>query len=129
MFDIDYFKKLNDTYGHDVGDKALKKVASCLKKYIKRGTDYIFRVGGEEFAIIVTNEDLENLINITKILQKELKKLAIINENSTVSKYLTISGGLVSLIPSLEDTIDTIMKKADERLYEAKEKGRDRFVY
>ena len=129
LFDIDYFKKLNDTYGHDVGDKALKKVSNCLKKYIKRGTDYIFRIGGEEFAIIVTNENLENLINITKILQKELKKLAIINENSTVSKYLTISGGLVSLIPSLEDTIDTIMKKADERLYEAKEKGRDRFVY
>ena len=89
----------------------------------------VFRVGGEEFVIIVTNEDLENLINLTKILQKELKKLAITNENSTVSKYLTISGGIISLIPTLEDTIDTIMKKADERLYEAKEQGRDRFVY
>ncbi len=129
LFDIDYFKKLNDTYGHDMGDKALKILSSCLKKNIKRWTDYIFRVGGEEFVIIVTNEDLENLINLTKILQKELKKLAITNENSTVSKYLTISGGIISLIPTLEDTIDTIMKKADERLYEAKEQGRDRFVY
>ncbi|RXJ82844.1 GGDEF domain-containing protein [Arcobacter cloacae] len=129
LFDIDYFKKLNDTYGHDVGDSALKKVSTCLKKNIKRGTDYIFRVGGEEFAIIVTNEDIENLINVTKILQREIKKLAIINEHSTVSKYLTISGGIVSLIPSLEDTIDSIMKKADEKLYEAKEQGRDRFVY
>ena len=129
LFDIDYFKKLNDTYGHDMGDKALKILASCLKKNIKRGTDYIFRIGGEEFTIIITNENLENLINITKILQREIKKLAIINEHSTVSKYLTISGGVVSLIPSLEDTIDSIMKKADEKLYEAKEQGRDKFVY
>lgn len=129
LFDIDYLKKLNDTYGHDMGDKALKKLATCLKKNIKRGTDYIFRVGGEEFAIIVTNEGLENLINLTKILQKAIKKLSIINEQSNVSKYLTISGGIVSLIPSLEDTIDSIMKKADEKLYEAKEKGRDKFVY
>ena len=48
-----------------------------LKKNIKRGTDYIFRIGGEEFTIIITNENLENLINITKILQREIKKLAI----------------------------------------------------
>lgn len=129
LFDIDYFKKLNDTYGHDMGDKALKALANCLKKNIKRGTDYIFRIGGEEFAIIVTNEDLENLLNITKILQREIEKLAIINEHSTVSKYLTISGGIISLIPSFEDTIDTIMKKADERLYEAKEQGRNRFIF
>ena len=78
LFDIDYFKKLNDTYGHDMGDKALKILASCLKKNIKRGTDYIFRIGGEEFTIIITNENLENLINITKILQREIKKLAIL---------------------------------------------------
>lgn len=128
LFDIDYFKKINDTYGHNTGDKALKTLASCLKKNIKRGTDYLFRIGGEEFAIIVTNENLENLINLTKFLQTEIKKLAIINEHSTVSNYLTISGGIVSLIPSFEDTLDSIMKKADEKLYEAKEQGRDRFV-
>ena len=129
LFDIDHFKKLNDTYGHNIGNEALIEVSNCLKKNLKRGCDYIFRIGGEEFVIIVINEDLENLINITKILQKEIQKSAILNEKSSVSKYLTISAGLVSIIPSQKDNINTIMKLVDDKLYEAKEQGRNRFIY
>ena len=129
ILDIDYFKKLNDTYGHDAGDKALKALAKCLKKITKRANDFVFRIGGEEFAIIIAEEDSKSAINIIKFLQNSLKDLAILNEESAVSKYLTISAGLVSFIPSQNDTIDTIMKKADDRLYEAKESGRNKFIF
>lgn len=128
ILDIDYFKKLNDTYRHQSGDKALKALAKCLKNITKRASDFAFRIGGEEFAIINVEENRDSVINIIKILQNSIKDLAILNENS-ISKYLTISAGIISIIPSIEDNIDTVMKKADDRLYEAKERGRNNFVF
>lgn len=128
LLDIDYFKKLNDLYGHNQGDKALLSLANCLRNVTKRANDFAFRVGGEEFAIITSDEDSVAAINIVKILQNNLKELAILNEGSDVSKYLTISAGVLSLTPTEDDNIDSVMKKVDDRLYEAKKRGRDQFV-
>lgn len=128
LIDIDYFKKLNDTYGHAVGDKALISVAKCLKTICKRSSDFAFRVGGEEFTIIITNEDTSCAISLSEVLQKEIASLQIENKNSLVANFLTISGGLVSKIPAQNDTIDSIMKLADEKLYRAKETGRNQIV-
>lgn len=128
LLDIDYFKRLNDLYGHNQGDKALVSLADCLKNVTKRASDFAFRVGGEEFAIITSDEESIAAINIIKILQNNLKELAILNEGSDVSKYLTISAGILSLIPSDGDNIDSIMKRVDDRLYEAKRRARNQFV-
>ena len=129
LFDIDYFKKLNDTYGHIQGDKALKSVAKCMKRVCKRANDFAFRVGGEEFAIVITNEESKTAIELCEILKKEIEEAQILNENSSVSKYLTISAGVVSKIPNDLDDIDSFSKIADERLYEAKELGRNLIIF
>lgn len=129
LFDIDYFKKLNDTYGHIQGDKALKNIAKCIKRICKRPNDFAFRIGGEEFAILISNEDSNNPIQLCEILKEEIEKEQILNENSLVSNYLTISAGIVSKIPDVEDDIDSIVKIADEKLYQAKELGRNLIVF
>jgi len=128
LFDIDYFKKLNDTYGHSMGDKALVCVAKCVKEVCKRPNDFAFRIGGEEFTILITNEDFGNAYQLAQILQKEIDKLQIPNKNSEVSEFLTISAGIVELLPQEKDSIESIMKLADERLYKAKELGRNTIV-
>lgn len=129
LFDIDYFKKLNDTYGHLQGDKALKNVAKCIKRVCRRANDFAFRIGGEEFAIIVTNEDSKTAIELCEILKKEIEKEEILNENSSVSKYLTISAGIVSKVPNALEDIDSFTKIADEKLYQAKELGRNLIIF
>lgn len=129
LFDIDYFKKLNDTYGHLQGDKALKTVAKCVKRVCKRANDFAFRIGGEEFAIMITNEDSKTAIELCEILKKEIEKEEIPNENSSVSKYLTISAGIVSKVPNALEDIDSFTKIADERLYQAKELGRNLIIF
>ena len=129
LFDIDYFKRLNDTYGHIQGDKALKSVAKCIKNVCKRANDFAFRIGGEEFAILITNEEANTAIELCEILKKEIEKAQILNENSDISNYLTISAGIVSKIPETIDDIDSITKIADERLYQAKELGRNLIIF
>ncbi|MGA1939381.1 GGDEF domain-containing protein [Arcobacter sp. YIC-310] len=125
LFDIDYFKKLNDTYGHGKGDEALIKVAQCLKKVCKRPNDFVFRIGGEEFTIIITNEDAHTATNLAQLISKEIKALKIDNINSEVSAYLTISAGVISIKPTQYDTIESIMQQADKKLYQAKSLGRN----
>ena len=125
LFDIDYFKRLNDTYGHIKGDEALKAVSKCIKKTCKRKTDFAFRVGGEEFVILVIDEQEDSAINLAEKLKTNIQELEIPNINSEVSKYLTVSMGVVSLKISNKDTRDSIMKLADNKLYNAKELGRN----
>lgn len=128
IFDIDFFKKLNDTYGHAKGDEALIRVSRCLLNTCKRPNDYCFRIGGEEFAVIISNEDEKSAIGLCKLLQKNVNALNIPNKDSKLG-YLTISMGLASLYPTVDDTVDSITKLADDRLYFAKKKGRDTIVY
>lgn len=128
LFDIDYFKKLNDTYGHHVGDEALIKVSECIKRVCKRPNDFAFRIGGEEFTILITNEEDDNGYQLAQILQTEIEKLRIPNVNSEVSDFLTISAGVVQIQPQTEDSVESIMKLADQRLYKAKDLGRNTIV-
>ncbi|APW66171.1 hypothetical protein LPB137_10035 [Poseidonibacter parvus] len=126
--DIDYFKQLNDTYGHQSGDAALISIGKCLNEICKRFGDFAFRIGGEEFAIIITDSKDESAIKLSNKLQEKLKKLEIANKNSDISNYMTISIGIVSLIPSTKDNIDSIMKSVDKKLYLAKEQGRNQII-
>jgi diguanylate cyclase (GGDEF)-like protein/PAS domain S-box-containing protein len=121
MLDIDRFKRVNDKFGHDVGDQVLKMIASTIEKNI-RTTDHIGRWGGEEFLVLVHNLDLNHLHWISDKLR------ALV-----ASSYLPVSGKLVQVTVSVgatlvkpADTLATLVKRADRLLYRSKAEGRDR---
>lgn len=122
LIDIDFFKKFNDTYGHQSGDAVLIQVAKRLKKNV-RATDCVCRYGGEEITIILPNADRDEAIitaqKLCQVISEKPCKLAN-NQESTV----TISLG-VSTFPQDGESSSEIIKKADERLYFAKENGRN----
>jgi len=119
LFDIDHFKHVNDTYGHKVGDDVLVILSEAITKNI-RENDFLARWGGEEFTIIAPHTDIEQLVALVVKLQKEIATLSF----APVPK-ITLSFGLTIFIK--DDTKDTILTRADEALYRAKENGRDRY--
>jgi diguanylate cyclase (GGDEF)-like protein len=119
MFDIDYFKKINDTHGHDVGDYVLKTVAKNVKKVI-REVDHFGRWGGEEFLIILPQTNLDGAY-------KAAEKIREVIENIGFGKIgkVTASFGVSTYIKELDNSPDEIVKSADIALYDAKRKGRN----
>ena len=124
IMDIDYFKQYNDTYGHQQGDLALEKVASVLKARTSRASDFAFRLGGEEFGII-TALDKSKVIEFANLIKNEIENLQIEHKASKISKYLTISIGIVSKEDKDIPSSDDLYKEADDCLYEAKKLGRN----
>jgi len=122
MVDIDFFKKINDTYGHDVGDIALKHVANLLTEHV-RSTDVVSRCGGEEFCVILTNVDRQRALLVFGKIRKMIEKSEIQADGKIIK--LTISCGVCT---SIQNSLEGMIKKADEMLYEAKESGRNRVV-
>ncbi|CAN2041698.1 two-component system, cell cycle response regulator [Candidatus Magnetomoraceae bacterium gMMP-15] len=122
MVDIDFFKKINDTYGHDTGDIALKNISDQLVKNVRK-SDMVSRFGGEEFCVLLNNMDKQRALlafgKIRKLIEKSEVKL-----NKKIIK-LTVSIGVAT---SLKDSLEEMIKTADEKLYEAKESGRNRVV-
>lgn len=136
LCDVDYFKPYNDLYGHQAGDKCLITVAKTMDIFLKRSSDFLARYGGEEFAIILPNTSLEKAIILAEKLRKEIENLKIIHQQSEVSKYVTLSLGVACVIPSHESliaqrrlTIESLIKIADNALYDAKESGRNQVKY
>jgi diguanylate cyclase (GGDEF)-like protein len=128
MLDIDFFKQYNDTYGHIMGDFALQKVANVLKKCFKRPGDFVFRLGGEEFGVLILDTDELNSARLAKDLCKMVKEEKIEHKASKVANIVTVSVGVMSCIA--DETLDSeeLIKTADEMLYKAKETGRDRYM-
>ena len=132
LTDLDHFKSVNDTYGHDVGDAVLKHFANVLKKSL-RGGDIIGRIGGEEFAVILPRTGIEKGSEVLERLCRDVENNPCPYLSETGSKELlkyTVSIGFSDI--SLNDTtqsIDDLLKKADEALYFAKENGRNRAVF
>ncbi|MFS1517126.1 GGDEF domain-containing protein [Bacillus sp. SCS-151] len=129
MLDIDFFKKFNDKYGHDVGDEVLKLVASCLQKVTGNGKAY--RYGGEEFTIIFPRKDIKEVIPHLDELRKKISKQEYAykkqykNGKSTTQKLkVTISIGVAQRNETNKAT-DEVIKAADKALYRAKKKGRN----
>ena len=120
MFDIDYFKKINDTHGHDVGDYVLKTVAKNVKKVI-REVDYFGRWGGEEFLIILPQTDLEGAMAAAEKIREVIENIGF----GKIGK-VTASFGVSTYIKSLDNSPDEIIKSADIALYDAKKKGRNK---
>jgi len=131
LLDIDNFKKYNDTYGHQEGDNVLINVSDSLKKSFRRNDDIVFRLGGEEFGIIInakTKEDIETLVEDAR---KNIESLQIKHEKNPPSLVITASFG-VSILEkneSLKYSLDDIYKRTDDALYKAKENGRNRVEY
>ncbi len=121
MIDIDKFKDVNDTYGHDIGDEVLKVLVSEIKENI-RESDVFVRYGGEEFVLLLPNTDLEHALVITQKLR------TIIESTRKVDGLkFTISIGVAAYI-DLKDDIESLVKKSDKALYEAKNSGRNRVI-
>lgn len=128
MLDIDYFKQYNDTYGHLQGDEALKIVANTLKETLHRPSDFVFRLGGEEFGIILTKTDEFNSAKIALNICNAIKSKKIEHKNSKVNNFLTISIGVVCCNAKNLYDDKILLTLADDMLYEAKDNGRDKYV-
>jgi diguanylate cyclase (GGDEF)-like protein len=126
LCDVDYFKHYNDTYGHQVGDDCLKKIAQALTQTVRRSTDLVARYGGEEFAIILPNTSSKGALQVAKAVQLQMSQLKIMHALSSVSQYVTLSIGVASLIPNQNLFPETLINLADVALYKSKQQGRNR---
>ena len=126
ILDVDHFKNYNDTFGHQAGDKVLKKIAYLLKETV-RENDIVARYGGEEFAIIVPSVGKDEVKLLAERVRKNVEKYTFTNENIQPFGKITISGGTASLPKDAKDSTDLI-RKADTALYAAKNLGRNMVI-
>lgn len=128
LCDVDYFKRYNDTYGHQAGDACLHQVARAISRAIKRPADLVARYGGEEFAVVLPNTNASGAVHLASAIHKEVQQLLIPHTSSSAGEYVTLSLGVSSTIPQKEISPEVLIAVADKALYEAKEQGRNRFV-
>lgn len=126
IMDIDFFKLYNDTYGHIKGDEALKEVSLCIKHSLSRADDYCFRLGGEEFGLLFKGLDRDHSINFMQKVKDNIENLKIKHEHNRASKYVTASFGLVIRQAKSIQDYEELYKEADDLLYRAKDRGRNR---
>lgn len=124
LIDIDFFKRLNDKYGHLVGDDCLKLVALIIQSQVHRDHDVVARYGGEEFAVLLPETDLPGAQHIAEKIRKEIEASPFTDEQLTIT--LTVSVGVHCLIPAPDYTAHQLIEAADQALYESKLGGRNR---
>ena len=126
MIDVDHFKLYNDTYGHQEGDRVLFAIAKILQSFCKRAGDFAFRLGGEEFGILFSEQTEEESEPFANLIRESIQNLQIPHIQNLPSKVVTISAGLLMISPKQTITEDDIYKNADILLYKAKESGRNK---
>jgi diguanylate cyclase (GGDEF)-like protein len=124
MFDIDEFKKINDTYGHHAGDVVIRKMAEIVKKNT-RGSDLVARFGGDEFIVLITSTTEEQAVSFVDKLREKISETDIAIPGSEVPVRITVSGGL-AMFPAHGQSTTELFRAADEALYESKRQGRNR---
>lgn len=122
--DIDFFKNINDTYGHNIGDEILKLISKNMNEYIRK-SDILARIGGEEFAILLNNTNEENAFVLAEKIRTQVE--SSIYKNDKIEIKTTISLG-ISQLRAEDDDLDSIIIRADKALYEAKNTGRNKSV-
>ena len=122
MIDIDFFKKVNDTYGHDVGDLVIQHVASLLQDSMREG-DIVCRFGGEEFCVLAGHMEIDRAFTMFEQIRRLIQDTPIYYHNNTESLRITVSIGLSC---RSFDSLEQLTKDADEQLYKAKNNGRNR---
>jgi len=124
MLDIDHFKSINDRYGHNAGDESLKSFA-CACLMALRYTDILGRLGGEEFAVILPETPVESAVDVAERIRATIELLRV--QSAKQSIQMTVSIGMTGLLDS-DRSIDDLLKRSDQALYDAKSSGRNRFV-
>jgi diguanylate cyclase (GGDEF)-like protein len=122
MIDIDHFKPVNDTYGHEVGDEVLKLISKVLKSHFRR-KDLIVRNGGEEFCVVLDDLTLTKAIDLFETLRIKIEATPLIQNEIIIN--ITVS---IGLFHGIKNDIKSMLKNADEKLYEAKNNGRNKLV-
>jgi diguanylate cyclase (GGDEF)-like protein len=124
LFDIDHFKIINDTFGHQVGDEYLKKTAAALTSVFKRDYDIVTRYGGEEFIVLLPGINADHASQLAEKVKERIESMTIDHQGKKVGT--TISAGIVCCVPDFNTISDSIISRADQALYIAKQGGRNR---
>ncbi|MBL0445401.1 membrane-associated sensor domain-containing protein [Aeromonas veronii] len=124
LIDVDYFKRFNDHYGHQVGDMCLKEVAQALNRAVRTPSDLVARYGGEEFVLLLPNTDRQ-AASVAQRLQDGLASLQLEHLASDVAPWVTVSQGIASNVSG--EGANQLLERADQALYRAKESGRNQF--
>lgn len=128
MIDVDYFKRYNDTYGHPAGDAALRTVAGVTQAQLRRVGDFVARYGGEEFVAVVPGADARIGAVIAENIRSAVAQQRIDHSEGLAEPYITVSIGAVSQVPAVGANAKAMISLADEALYQAKARGRNRVV-
>ncbi|WP_151637305.1 diguanylate cyclase [Noviherbaspirillum aerium] len=126
MIDVDSFKDYNDNYGHQRGDDCLVQIAGALTRVLNRARDLVARYGGEEFTVVLPDTDKDGALQVAEAMRAEVEALAVEHAFSGVSRHVTISLGVSTLVPELSTTTGSLIHAADRALYQAKRAGRNR---
>lgn len=135
LFDIDFFKRYNDTYGHQAGDRCLQAVAQAARQSLLRGGDMVARYGGEEFAVVLPDTGIDEARQVAERIRQAVEDLQEEHSESLVADHLTISAGVATARPALHRPGEVpaegrreLVGSADRALYRAKNGGRNRVV-
>jgi diguanylate cyclase (GGDEF)-like protein len=128
LCDIDHFKQYNDTYGHLAGDDCLKLVAQVIARSLKRPSDLAARYGGEEFVAVLPQTDLAGAIVVAQQIQTAIQQLQLPQGEHSTNRYVTLSIGVSSTLPTPDLAAKTLLDLADHLLYVAKQQGRNRII-
>ena len=125
MLDVDYFKYYNDTYGHPAGDKVLQKLADVMQRATTRAGEVVARYGGEEFILVLPGASAESAQRTANRLRELVTEEQMPHATSLVAEHVTVSQGVVTVIPDADLLPADIINRADKALYQAKDEGRN----
>ncbi len=125
LCDVDYFKRYNDSYGHQGGDDCLREIAQAISQSARRVSDLAARYGGEEFAMLLPNTSLEGAREVASEIQRQIRSRRLPHGDSEISAFVTASFGVAMVVPGEIVTAEVLLAQADAALYRAKELGRD----
>ncbi|CBL46400.1 7TM receptor family protein [gamma proteobacterium HdN1] len=126
MFDVDHFKKINDHYGHLVGDYCIAHVAGILKKHVTRASDIVARYGGEEFVVVLNNTNAQGALHVAEEIRREVFTIPMQHDGMQIP--MTVSGGVAAGIPHHYQGMAELLNLADNALYKAKQNGRNQIA-
>jgi diguanylate cyclase (GGDEF)-like protein len=129
LIDVDHFKAYNDRYGHQAGDQTLRRVAQTAQTFVRRPLDVLARYGGEEFAAILYDVDGDQAMGIADRIHRAVGEMAIEHRGSRTSAGVTISVGVAVIHPTVKRNPRGALQLADQALYEAKARGRNRVQF
>jgi diguanylate cyclase (GGDEF)-like protein len=124
--DLDYFKRYNDSYGHQAGDECLVRVAQAMEEALNRPADLVARYGGEEFIALLVDTDAGGAQMLAERMRSRIHELRIENRDSSVGPFLTVSLGVATVVPNPTLRPEDLVDLADRALYAAKAGGRNR---